>query len=82
MPRLTVGYMDACMHPLWLTRVGLRAARLFGALSERGINILSIAQGSSEYNISLVISAQEVDQAVCAVHATFGLGYDEGGKGK
>jgi aspartokinase/homoserine dehydrogenase 1 len=49
------------------------AARLFGALSEQGINILSIAQGSSEYNISLVVSGGEVDRAVQAVHATFGL---------
>ena len=33
MPRVTVGYLDNCMHPLWLTRVGLRAARFFGAQS-------------------------------------------------
>ena len=50
------------------------AARLFSALAEQGINILTIAQGSSEYNISLVISADEVDEAVRAVHATFDLG--------
>jgi aspartokinase/homoserine dehydrogenase 1 len=50
------------------------ASRLFGALSEQGINILTIAQGSSEYNISLVIAADQVDRAVRAVHATYGLG--------
>jgi len=50
------------------------AGRLFTALAEAGVNILSIAQGSSEYNISLVIAADEVDRAVRAVHATFGLG--------
>jgi aspartokinase/homoserine dehydrogenase 1 len=50
------------------------AARLFGALSGRGINILTIAQGSSEHNISLVVTDQDVDQAVQAVHETFGLG--------
>jgi aspartokinase/homoserine dehydrogenase 1 len=49
------------------------AGRLFSALAESGINILTIAQGSSEYNISLVIAADQVDQAVRAVHATFGL---------
>jgi aspartate kinase len=50
------------------------AARLFSALSEAGINILTIAQGSSEYNISLVLAGDEVERAVRAVHATFGLG--------
>jgi len=33
MSRLTVGYQDACLHPLWLTSMGLRVARLFGAES-------------------------------------------------
>ena len=50
------------------------AGRLFTALADAGINILTVAQGSSEYNISLVIAAGEVPAAVQAVHATFGLG--------
>ena len=50
------------------------AARIFGALAERGINILTIAQGSSEHTLSLVIAAAEVDRAVRALHETFGLG--------
>ncbi len=50
------------------------AGRLFTALADQQINILSIAQGSSEYNISLVVSAAQVDQAVRAVHTTFELG--------
>jgi aspartokinase/homoserine dehydrogenase 1 len=50
------------------------AGRLFTALAEASVNILSIAQGSSEYNISLVIAADEVDRAVRAVHNTFELG--------
>jgi aspartate kinase len=49
------------------------AARVFGALAERGINILTIAQGSSEHNISVVVDAEDVDRAVRAVHETFGL---------
>jgi aspartokinase/homoserine dehydrogenase 1 len=52
------------------------ASRLFGALSAEGINILTIAQGSSEHNISLVVAGDDVDRAVRAVHATFGLGND------
>jgi phthiodiolone/phenolphthiodiolone dimycocerosates ketoreductase len=33
MGRITVGYQDACLHPLWLTNSGLRIARLMGAES-------------------------------------------------
>ena len=31
MPQVTVGYQDACVHPLWLSRVNMRLARLMGA---------------------------------------------------
>jgi aspartokinase/homoserine dehydrogenase 1 len=44
------------------------AARVCGALSSRGINILVIAQGSSEYSISLVVRADEAVEAVRALH--------------
>lgn len=50
------------------------AARLFSALSAEGINLLMIAQGSSEVNISLLIAEKEAQRAVRAVHAAFGLG--------
>jgi phthiodiolone/phenolphthiodiolone dimycocerosates ketoreductase len=33
MARVTVGYQDATIHPLWLTSMGLRLGRLFGAKS-------------------------------------------------
>jgi phthiodiolone/phenolphthiodiolone dimycocerosates ketoreductase len=33
MRRITVGYQDQCIHPLWLTNTGLRMARMFGAES-------------------------------------------------
>ena len=33
MRRVTVGYQDQCIHPLWLTNAGLRMARMFGAES-------------------------------------------------
>jgi phthiodiolone/phenolphthiodiolone dimycocerosates ketoreductase len=29
--RVTVGYLDACVHPLWLSRLNFRLARLMGA---------------------------------------------------
>jgi aspartate kinase len=44
------------------------AARVCGALAERGINILVIAQGSSEYSISLVVRSDEAQEAVKALH--------------
>ncbi|MDQ7028306.1 MAG: aspartate kinase [Ardenticatenia bacterium] len=50
------------------------AATIFGALGERRINVLSIAQGSSEYNLSLVVSDQDAHEAVRAIHAAFQLG--------
>ncbi|NLG27657.1 MAG: ACT domain-containing protein, partial [Chloroflexi bacterium] len=49
------------------------AARVFSALADRGINILSIAQGSSEYNISLVVGKTDADEGVRAIHRQFGL---------
>jgi phthiodiolone/phenolphthiodiolone dimycocerosates ketoreductase len=33
MGRITVGYQDGCLHPLWMTQLGLRFARLAGAES-------------------------------------------------
>jgi phthiodiolone/phenolphthiodiolone dimycocerosates ketoreductase len=33
MSRVTVGYQDGTIHPLWLTRMGMRLGRLFGARS-------------------------------------------------
>ncbi len=50
------------------------AAKLFGALGKVGINVISIAQGSSEYNISIVVSEAQVEDAVRAIHREFDLG--------
>jgi aspartate kinase len=50
------------------------AAKVFSALGRRGINVISIAQGSSEYNISLVVTEDEVEDAVRAIHSEFELG--------
>lgn len=49
------------------------AGRTFSALGRRGINIIAIAQGSSEYNVSLVVEAGMMHEAVQALHAEFGL---------
>jgi len=49
------------------------AARLFGALGRRRVNVLAIAQGSSELNISLAVEQRQVDEALRAIHEQFEL---------
>jgi aspartate kinase len=44
------------------------SARIFGALGQAGINVIAIAQGSSEYSISIVVDAQDGDVAVRQIH--------------
>ena len=50
------------------------AGRTFHALGREGVNIIAIAQGSSETNISFVVSDQSVKPALLATHLEFGLG--------
>lgn len=50
------------------------AGRIFNALGREAINIIAIAQGSSEYNISFVVEAGQIKTAVACVHREFGLG--------
>ena len=50
------------------------AARVFSALGAQGINVIAIAQGSSEANISLVVLQAAADDAIRAIHDTFELG--------
>jgi aspartokinase/homoserine dehydrogenase 1 len=45
------------------------AARFFGALGKAGVNIRAIAQGSSERNISVVVSGDESRRALRAAHS-------------
>lgn len=47
------------------------AARLFGALGRAKVNVIAIAQGSSELNISLVVSEKDRENAVRAIHQEF-----------
>ena len=44
------------------------AGRVFSALGKHGVNILAIAQGSSEYNISAVVARRDLKRAVHAIH--------------
>jgi len=49
------------------------SGRAFSALGRRGINIIAIAQGSSELSISLAVRSAEVKDAVTAIHEEFQL---------
>jgi aspartate kinase len=49
------------------------AGRMFGAVGRRGINIIAIAQGSSELSISFAVKSEDVAGAVRAVHEEFQL---------
>ena len=56
------------------------SARVFGALAEGGINVVAIAQGSSERNISFVVAAEQAPDAARRVHAAFQLSKIGGGR--
>ncbi len=50
------------------------AARIFTAISREKVNIIAIAQGSSELTIAIVVRRDGLEKAVRAVHAECGLG--------
>lgn len=47
------------------------AARVFTTLANSGVNIIMISQGSSEANISIVVDASHLDNAVKAIKSEF-----------
>jgi len=50
------------------------AGRIFTAISREQINIIAIAQGSSELTIAIVVHRDGLDRAVRAIHRECGLG--------
>jgi aspartate kinase len=49
------------------------AAKVFGAVAKYGINVIMIAQGSSELNLAFVVNDRDCQQAVRALHDAFEL---------
>jgi aspartokinase/homoserine dehydrogenase 1 len=49
------------------------AGKTFNTLGKEGVNIIAIAQGSSETNISFVIEEKSIVPALRALHQEFGL---------
>ncbi len=58
------------------------AARVFSALEAGGLNVVAIAQGSSERNISFVVVAGDAPEAARRVHAAFQLSKIGGGRAR
>ena len=56
------------------------AGRIFTAISRERINIIAIAQGSSELTIAIVVRRDGLETAVRAVHAECGMGLPREGK--
>jgi aspartokinase/homoserine dehydrogenase 1 len=56
------------------------AARVFSALASRSINVVAIAQGSSERNISFAVNGADAAEAARAIHNAFQLSKIGGGR--
>jgi bifunctional aspartokinase / homoserine dehydrogenase 1 len=56
------------------------ASRVFSALAAGAINVVAIAQGSSERNISFAVTSEQATEAVRRVHAAFQLSKIGGGR--
>jgi aspartate kinase len=70
--------VDADVGLLAVVGEGMRgtpglAGRIFTAISREKINIIAIAQGSSELTIAIVVARSGLEKAVQAVHAECGL---------
>ncbi len=52
------------------------AGRMFSTLGRANINVLAIAQGAAETNISAVISDTDTERAVRALHESFARSYE------
>ena len=44
------------------------SGRVFSALGNHGVNVIAIAEGSSEVSISMVVPAKDIQAAVNAIH--------------
>lgn len=73
--REDVGGVDIAPEVVIVTTVGAGmrgtpgvAARIFGALGEHHINVLVIAQGASEYSVSMVVEKSDSLKAIQVLH--------------
>ena len=52
------------------------AARIFGALATKRVNIEMVSEGASEINLTIVVDEKDVDKAVRVLHEEFFTGKD------
>lgn len=50
------------------------ASKVFTAVAKKGVNVIMIAQGSSELNLAFVVKDADCNAAVQALHDEFNLG--------
>ncbi|PYT12423.1 MAG: hypothetical protein DMF51_13200 [Acidobacteria bacterium] len=58
------------------------AGRVFSALGDAGVNVVAIAQGSSEYNITVVLKGRDMKKGVRAIHDRLNVGRSATGRGR
>ncbi len=56
------------------------ASRVFAAMGEGGVNVIAVAQGSSERNISFVVEQVQASEAARRIHEAFQLSKIGGGR--
>jgi aspartokinase/homoserine dehydrogenase 1 len=56
------------------------ASRVFAAMGEGGVNVIAVAQGSSERNISFVVEQPQASEAARRIHEAFQLSKIGGGR--
>jgi len=54
------------------------AAKIFGSVARRDVNVIMIAQGSSELNLAFVVNDDDCEMAVRALHTEFKLASSTG----
>jgi aspartokinase/homoserine dehydrogenase 1 len=78
---ITYGYIDSItieknLSIIAIVGEGMKkstgvSGKLFSVLGKNGINVVATAQGSSELNISVVISKSDLSKALNAIHGVF-----------
>jgi len=76
---LTLGVATVAVVGLGMHGTPGVAAAVFSALAAGRINVVAIAQGSSELNISVVVDARQAGEAQRRIHAAFQLSRIAGG---
>ena len=77
---ILMGVATVAVVGVGMARTPGTAARVLGSIADARVNVIAIAQGSSERNISFVVESASVPRAVRAIHATFHLDKVGGGR--